>query len=242
MNSSSLRRSQRRRHTTYKKGDLVEIVRDSGVSTGRLLRKASDSSSSNPLWVFSYVDGRRKNEEIPEKSLGKVIDSDNNSAATDNLNINDKKNRKGRASSKKKSEDVEVSNSNSSDDTSSKTGSDRKSDDASGKKRRGESSSDAQEHRLSKRTKTVSFKQQPKTHQRTTRVSTRSSARNNPTEELIVPPTDLMPERRGGSRRGGPRPSRKPDKNQEVVKVKLLTGTLYLYRGEHRRAEFIRFV
>ena len=26
----------------------------------------------------------------------------------------------------------------------------------------------------------------------------------------------------------------------EVIKVKLLTGTLYLYRGKHRRAEFVR--
>jgi hypothetical protein len=28
----------------------------------------------------------------------------------------------------------------------------------------------------------------------------------------------------------------------EVVKVKLLTGTLYLYRGQHRRVEFVRRV
>lgn len=32
------------------------------------------------------------------------------------------------------------------------------------------------------------------------------------------------------------------DGDGEVVKVKLLTGTLYLYRGEQRRAEFIRRV
>ena len=30
--------------------------------------------------------------------------------------------------------------------------------------------------------------------------------------------------------------------NEEVVVVKLLTGTLYLYRGAHRRAEFVRRV
>lgn len=32
------------------------------------------------------------------------------------------------------------------------------------------------------------------------------------------------------------------DGDEQVVKVKLLTGTLYLYRGQHRRAEFIRRV
>ena len=33
-----------------------------------------------------------------------------------------------------------------------------------------------------------------------------------------------------------------PGANETVVKVKMLTGTLYLYRGEHPRAEFIRTV
>lgn len=32
------------------------------------------------------------------------------------------------------------------------------------------------------------------------------------------------------------------DGKEQVVKVKLLTGTLFLYRGQHRRAEFIRRV
>ena len=30
--------------------------------------------------------------------------------------------------------------------------------------------------------------------------------------------------------------------DQECLKIKLLTGTLYLYRGKHRRAEFVRRV
>jgi hypothetical protein len=35
---------------------------------------------------------------------------------------------------------------------------------------------------------------------------------------------------------------RQKDESEEVVVVKLLTGTLYLYRGAHRRAEFVRRV
>jgi hypothetical protein len=34
----------------------------------------------------------------------------------------------------------------------------------------------------------------------------------------------------------------KTEDGTEVVKVHLLTGTLYLYRGLHRRAEFVRRV
>jgi hypothetical protein len=51
-----------------------------------------------------------------------------------------------------------------------------------------------------------------------------------------------------GVKRRPPPPPHQSKKRQreedqgEAVKVKLLTGTLYLYRGRHRRAEFIRRV
>uniref|UniRef100_A0A7S4QGP6 Uncharacterized protein n=1 Tax=Ditylum brightwellii TaxID=49249 RepID=A0A7S4QGP6_9STRA len=239
MNSLSLRRSQRRRHTTYKKGDLVEIVHDSGVFTGRLLRKASTSSPSNPRWIFAYLDGRRKNEEVPEKSLGKVVDSDSdkNSINAHKPDTSDKKKKKsGRVDAKKKEEEVDTSINTSSDDgDNSLNGKAAKaqgvsktkpaSNNSSGKKRDSGSSLDSQEQRISKKAKIVSFKQESRRQPRMTRVSTRSSARNNPTEELIIPPTELMPGRRG-SRRGGARPTRKPEKNQEVVKVKMFHGPL----------------
>lgn len=35
---------------------------------------------------------------------------------------------------------------------------------------------------------------------------------------------------------------RKKEKEEDCVKIKFLTGTLYLYRGERRRAEFVRRV
>jgi len=39
-----------------------------------------------------------------------------------------------------------------------------------------------------------------------------------------------------------PRKCPRPTDDEEVIKVKLLTGILYLYRGKHRRAEFVRRV
>ena len=39
-----------------------------------------------------------------------------------------------------------------------------------------------------------------------------------------------------------PSPNKKLRGDEEVVVVNLLTGTLYLYRGAHRRAEFVRRV
>lgn len=65
-------------------------------------------------------------------------------------------------------------------------------------------------------------------------------------ETTIVPGTEVL----AGKRKLPPPPGHrsKQYKNNdyseegEVVKVKLLTGTLYLYRGEQRRVEFVRRV
>jgi hypothetical protein len=51
----------------------------------------------------------------------------------------------------------------------------------------------------------------------------------------------------GGTRRVPPLPNhskkrQRGDDGSDVVKVKVLTGTLYLYRRKQRRAEFIRKV
>jgi hypothetical protein len=55
-------------------------------------------------------------------------------------------------------------------------------------------------------------------------------------EELVLPPTKRSTNRKNGS---SPRPRLQAGETS-VVKVPLLTGTLYLYRGLSRRAEFIR--
>lgn len=42
-------------------------------------------------------------------------------------------------------------------------------------------------------------------------------------------------------RRPAPRPKKK-EGDETVIEVKMLTGTLFIYRGEHHRVEFIRTV
>lgn len=42
-------------------------------------------------------------------------------------------------------------------------------------------------------------------------------------------------------RRPPPRPKKK-DGDETVIEVKMLTGTLFIYRGEHHRVEFVRTV
>jgi hypothetical protein len=53
-----------------------------------------------------------------------------------------------------------------------------------------------------------------------------------PTDQYILPP-----KRQKIIKKFGKRPR---EQDEQCLKIKLLTGTLYLYRGRHRRAEFIR--
>jgi len=70
------------------------------------------------------------------------------------------------------------------------------------------------------------------------RVNTRSSGKNTAGQILSAEPK-LRSGRRFGNAKSEKIIKRK---NEEVVKVKMLTGTLYLYRGDHPRAEFVRTV
>ena len=65
------------------------------------------------------------------------------------------------------------------------------------------------------------------------RVGTRSTRGSS---EMVLLP-DVMPRKKAVSKKV----DKKCKKNENVVVVKMLTGTLYLHRGDRRRAEFIRF-
>jgi hypothetical protein len=60
---------------------------------------------------------------------------------------------------------------------------------------------------------------------------------------IVAPPTGKR--KTGGSSSGSKikkRQRQEPAKDEPVTKVKFLTGTLYIYRGQQRRVEFVRRV
>jgi len=71
--SSQLRRSQRGKQKLYQAGDLVEIVLDKGVSAGQLLYKTEEGKTAR--WLVTFEEKHTKDQEVCEKSLGKVIQS-----------------------------------------------------------------------------------------------------------------------------------------------------------------------
>lgn len=59
-------------------------------------------------------------------------------------------------------------------------------------------------------------------------------------EEFDEPSIDLNSKKKSGRNTGGWKGNSSKKEKEEVVKVKMNTGTLYLYRGENPRAVFVR--
>jgi hypothetical protein len=70
----------------------------------------------------------------------------------------------------------------------------------------------------------------------------RSKRRQAKIDDDIVPAELLVGEKSALHLNGALKNKRQRGDEGDVIQVKLLTGTLYLYRGKQRRAEFIRRV
>lgn len=219
-----LRRSQRGKCTSYKEGDFVEIVRGGGISTGQLIRKVDDKKNRSatgrlPHWFVSFEGTDIPNEQISEKSFGRLI---SNSSGSDSGTRSSKRttghaalrggdNSSVGSSTGSYNDDKKVTNRSYSRKTVNATTSKRKS--ASNKS-------------------IVKMAKKKKIENKKGRISTRSSSKslNTNVAKEQVPPS--------GS--GGKKP--KNELVEEVEKLKLLTGTLYIYRGPHPRVAFVRSV
>mmetsp|Transcript_31056 Transcript_31056/g.45695 ORF Transcript_31056/g.45695 Transcript_31056/m.45695 type:complete len:279 (-) Transcript_31056:204-1040(-) len=257
----------------YKKGDYIEYEYKGSIVTGKLNKKSSESTEANPIWVVSPMDRRRKDEEIPEKQLGKVITaieamnnrapklgtkeeqanramspmppiatpstSNSSDSGSDGCKEEEEEEPSTSASSKNKRRSGRLTPSVDSKENSKTTS----------KKRRSRSDDDSNNNSGSdgaaKSQKSVKFsqefndrsadkKQNVAKAKKTVpaRVGTRTT-RGTSGEALAGLLPDVMPRKKAA-------PKKNVKKNEHVVVVKMLTGTLYLHRGDRRRAEFVR--
>lgn len=236
------------------------------IVTGRLNKKSLNGTGANPIWIVTPTDRRRRDEEIPENQFGKVIsaiEAMNNRAPK--LGTKDDQKEAGLTRNV-----TPITSSNSSSDGSGNeepttsasiknkrrggrltpsNDSHENSKAASRSSMKRSSTSDDSHHekdmeRAPKIQKTVKFSQPSKEssskmpnvakEQKTApaRVGTRSTRGSS---EMVLLPEN--PRKKGVAKKV----EKKFKRNQNVVVVKMLTGTLYLHRGDRRRAEFIRF-
>eukprot|EP00804_Cyclotella_cryptica_P001513 CCRYP_003737-RA/>CCRYP_003737-RA protein AED:0.08 eAED:0.08 QI:187/1/1/1/1/1/2/329/261 len=256
------RRSFRRQsaNTAYKKGDTVEFNLNGSNVKGKLVKKSPRGSATSPIWIVAPSDRRRKSEEVPEKALGRLILDDGASSAIKPKRLGRSYARDAASSYSEGSveEDVPYSNSPSS------LGIRRKSTRGSGS-RSSEESSELNKKRKSvesngtnansRKSRKVTFqdskqtstgvalarqtKKKKVTHRKPVRVpgvgaiGTRSTRTNSKLLSELPRTTK--------TKKVITTTARKAKKDDDVKVIKMLTGTLYLYRGETRRAEFVRF-
>ena len=243
--------------------------------TGKLALKIKNGDDTKqPAWIVTPSDRRRKNEEIPESALGKIINAQQAAAAAAAMTTT--------SSRGKRSNESPTSLSNTSDGSSDEVPKRRSSDrgpsprsscdDNNSEEDGGSSSSAAGKRKVddahnittsignerSKKTqKTVTFSQESdvtgtttasrkKKTTTTTSKSMNSKVTSSNTNTRIVTRSTrgsgeavLLPElpmKKKVSSKG-----KKVAKDENVTVVKMLTGTLYLYRGDRPRAEFVRY-
>ncbi|GAX16977.1 hypothetical protein FisN_5Hh356 [Fistulifera solaris] len=235
------RRAPKKQTSEFNVGDVVEIHRNNVALRAVLAQLLTEGSSVHPRWLIKF-EGPYKDEEVYEHAFTKVDDgrrsSDTSSgegefnriamdSATNKPTGNATIKGKGRSTSSPVDEVAELS------EPLPGPPSDDNSKDA---KKSQESSPIASDSSIPEtaeaRRKKASAREQ------------RSRRRQAIIDEFGVP----QPIEEGSNKRKMPphkpfknkRP--KPSGDEKCIQIKLLTGTLYLYRGPNRRAEFIRKV
>ena len=217
------------------------------ITQGKIVRKSPKGSEASPFWVVVPA-GKRKHEEVPEKSIERLIQ---NETAPKSKRSLARLSSSGTASSHSDDSHDDAPASTAKRVTRGSvtgTGSGGSSSESSKKRKSDESNSatNIDNHKSRKVTiqngkrsaSAVAAKKKVvkrKAANRAGNIINTRSTRANGGDTLLpeLPPTT--------------KPS-KPiqattipkEKNENVEVIKMLTGTLYLYRGETRRAEFIR--
>lgn len=214
-------------------------------------------SSPNPRWLIRFESSTIKDEEVYEHDFVGPSDGKNSPTASDQ----DASSRRGVTAAARNNKKKSASSSNSDSDTSNNSKKkkvarttsvdytkENVSDDSSSAVNKQRTANIASSGDVSPTQSDDTNLQAQKEARLTAREarSRRRQAAIEDTKAAIANSSDAQPSRKrklSGAAKQSAKNKREKQQNQEdCVKIKLLTGTLYLYRGQNRRAEFIRRV
>lgn len=230
---------------------LIQIQRNGGDPLqGRLAQLLTEGPSPNPRWLVKFDGQPQKDEEMYERSFGKLLHSDEDDRASVPPHSASSGTTTSTTSAKASSGDLKNEESvlndgevaeDKSDGSFVKTN-DRKNvqfhDGSTG-------GSDMDSETSGRRSTNRSFKdrvsaREARSRRRQAKIDEEAPAVG--VEEVVGKRRAVLPPIASMSKSKRNRAGDGGNAGSEVVKVKLLTGTLYLYRGEQRRAEFVRRV
>lgn len=258
--SESLRRSSRRsKKISFKVGDVVEITKSGVIVRGRLTSQVDSTQSNQPRWRITYDDDVFGDEELSESSLGHILtgSSDTESptqapnpappqvqspASAAAATAARKKNRKNGRFVKSS---TTPSDPKAPEPTAVGSGGTSAAVDKKSVSFSTQETSDSSVVSSNNNTKKTSAREQRTARRNRGQPEIATSSEKDVVKAEKPPAPAPAPKKRppphtGGS--GGGKSSKKAKANpdEEVVKVPMLTGTLYLYKGLRRRAEFVR--
>jgi len=206
---------------------ISKISRNGSQFRGKLAQLLSEGASPNPRWLVQFDGQPPKEEEVFEHSFSRVIDpyDETFDDLSDAKAVSKGASRRGPASrSSGASSEGEVT-----DDKEKEDG--ETTEDKSGQLSPAEGSNAGSDDSSSSRKSSSD------------RVSAREARSRRRQAKVDVPAEGTQGATRSGKKRPPPPTNNKRQRDDgKVVKVKLLTGTLYLHRGPQRRVEFVRRV
>jgi hypothetical protein len=219
-----------------------QISKDQTLTNGRLISKLAETSSSlNPRWLVAFDDESRTEEDMYESSFGKIIGK---AAVTEPADSNKNKTEKN-----KETVTVAVDTPK----TTARNGSPVASPQNSAKTKTPAVSPIEMEQQAHSNINSDSSKKSTKKQMsfQTVQDHHTSDSSTLPSDAAKAAAGISSREQRSNRRQAAimeevaQQPPTKKKKvtgqyNEEVVKIQMLTGTLYLYRGLRRRAEFVR--
>jgi hypothetical protein len=220
---------------------LFQIHRGGVVLEGRLAQFLSESMSPNPRWLVKFDGQPQKDEEMYEKAFGKIlVPADDEDDTPDSGSVATSQ----KPGLKPSGGVIRSGGSNKGTGTSSEEG---EIGEGSNKESKATLKKDSQIAEGLNAGSDASSNAESTSGGKSSRVSARE-ARSKTRQKKIDDVVPAMGDIAAGAKRRAPIPPNNSKKRQrgeadgEVIKVKLLTGTLYLHRGRHRRAEFVRRV
>jgi hypothetical protein len=188
-----------------------KITRNGVTAEGRLAYNLTEGPSANPRWLVKFDRESWKDEELYERSFGALLRKAGDEA--DRASAEDYPNKQSKRTSK--------SSSSSEEDSSKGTSNKRKGVTFSESSPVGSDSSSIEND-------------QAAVDERARARAQRIARRQAKIDKEVTQPKPRSRDPRGNKR------TRVEESNEEVIKVPMKTGTLYLYRGLNRRAEFVR--
>lgn len=262
-----MRRARRtpKRNSDYNVGDIVEVQRHGVVMQGRLAQLLTEGPSPNPRWLLKFDGQPYKDEEMYERSFGKTlfsmsVDEEGSiGVVTSSASVSSASTQRKVGTGGRRTNGTKKGGTSSDDDETEQK--ELYSEDTKGENLIEESNapSDVESDTNDRRSQ----------NRRVTAREERSRRRQAKIDEEIFPNLPVHEQFMAGAKRristgslstsfhnskrsrrdaDNDDPDNKTNNNDDtstkstVIQVTLLTGTLYLYRGKQRRAEFIRRV